>query len=281
MSSTRSSSRTLRYSTMLSTSEKPGALDTSQRRRDHLRHRRTVVGRRQLAEPRPVGERATTSAATWIARRVFPHAPVPINVTSGASVEHLGDSSTSSSRPTNEVSCTGTLPPNASLCGGAENLDADRRARSGTSVPDGPNQGGDARRDREAPPPRRARARWSRAIPRSAHHARPTSAARHGSPHCRNSRHHGLRLRRCATPCAPSASPHSTSSPSSPTCAATAASSASCAVANTAWKPSPSALDDVAAVGRVRADDVVVTRPGGAHAPPAAHPRGESTLQGR
>ena len=90
----------------------------------------------------------------WSASRVFArHHPTPVNVTSRDSVSAFAIS-TSSSRPTNDVNCTGRFPLNASsdcnrgkscvssgcttwntTSGGSDHADAARRDRSGSNPP--------------------------------------------------------------------------------------------------------------------------------------------------
>ena len=55
-----------------------------------------------------------TSPATCTAKRVFPTPPTPVRVTARDSLSVLIVARTSAVRPTNELSCTGKFPGNAS-----------------------------------------------------------------------------------------------------------------------------------------------------------------------
>jgi len=62
----------------------------------------------------PSTNRGATSAATCIASRVLPTPPTPVTVTRRVSRSAATSEATSSSRPTNEVSCTDRFPGTAS-----------------------------------------------------------------------------------------------------------------------------------------------------------------------
>ncbi len=62
----------------------------------------------------PSAKRGSTSAATCAARRVLPTPPTPVSVTSRAVVRALPIAFSSASRPTNDVTCAGKFPGNAS-----------------------------------------------------------------------------------------------------------------------------------------------------------------------
>ena len=78
----------------------------------------------------PSRNRGSTSAATCTARRVLPTPPVPVSVTRRALVQRRRRAPRSSSaRPTNDVSCTGRLPGNASSDRSGGNVDGRRGMR--------------------------------------------------------------------------------------------------------------------------------------------------------
>ena len=96
--------------------------------RHHLAHRLVIRRDRELAEPRTIPRnRGNTSAATCSARRVFADATRPGQGDHAPIVQRVAIPASSSSRPTNDVNCSGRFPGNASSDGNGGNP----RRRSG------------------------------------------------------------------------------------------------------------------------------------------------------
>ena len=107
----------------------------------------------------PSGKRGSTSAATWIASRVLPTPPTPVRVTSARrSAAPSRSRASSSSRPTNDVSCSGQVAGKRVERAQRRELARQIRVRrAGTRAPAGRGRADGARRGRRARRPRRGR----------------------------------------------------------------------------------------------------------------------------
>ena len=212
-------------------------LRPSSRRRPPPRARTTTRRR---------GTAGSTSAATCTARRVLPTPPTPVSVTSArVAAAPRRSRRARRSRPTNDVSCSGRLPGNASSDRSGGNSSAQPAARD-LEDPLGVGRGraGGARRGRQARRRRSGRATSSSVAVRDHDLAavrRRRSAAPRGSPRCRSSRRRAARPHRCAGPSARAAArAASHGSSASARCASIAAVDRVVPRrANAAWRPSP------------------------------------------
>ena len=156
----------------------------------------------------PSANRGSNSAATCIARRVLPTPPTPVSVTSRDSSSAFATPATSSSRPTNDVNCTGKFPGNASSDRNGGKVSRTPGAPPGTLALGETSPADDAHPSRQGSPQRpnrRPRAHRSRATPAPDRHDRWPSTAPLGSPPGRSSRRPVPRPHRCAHPSAPAA----------------------------------------------------------------------------
>ena len=194
----------------------------------------------------PSGNSATSSAATWSARRVLPTPPTPVSVTSGDHARTPTTFAISVSRPTNVVAWRGRFPGSAS---------SDRKRREvGQQIRvhelEHPHRRAEVSQPvltqidetRTGRQPSRATSPRSRPTPAPARRGRPPSAARTGSAGGSRTRPAPASVPRpCAAPSAPASGPvvGSQASAASRRCASSTPATASGAEPNAAAIPSP------------------------------------------
>src|SRR4029079_5295598 len=113
LSNTNKSSLDCKYSAMLSTNDLPGRCDTPNAVATTWLIVSSSDATASSQSHAPSRNRGSTSDATCRAKRVLPTPPVPVTVTIRQSSNACAIPASSSSRPTNDVNCTGSFPGNA------------------------------------------------------------------------------------------------------------------------------------------------------------------------